>query len=125
MKISRRRWLGHFVFPLAQQSSRGRNFNHFGPGALGVKILINHVPGAVTELGNGNAIGPEEGPSVLKVLLDSKSAFMHQRVMPRAQQHEVLEIRFTTVRPVLDMVIVQKSSIMAAWEGAAVTVPRP
>jgi len=50
---------------------------------------------------------------------------MHQRMVPRAQQHEVFEICFTTVRPVFDMVIVQKSPIIAAREGAAVTVPRP
>ena len=49
---------------------------------------------------------------------------MHQRVVPRAQQHEVFKIRFTTVRPVFDMVIVQKSLIVAAREGAAVIVPR-
>ncbi len=28
-----------------------------GPGALGVKIHINHVPGTVTALRNGNAVG--------------------------------------------------------------------
>ena len=50
---------------------------------------------------------------------------MHQRVVPRTQQHEVLETGFTTVRPVFDMVIVQKPSIMAAREGTAVIVPRP
>ena len=82
-------------------------------------------PGGVTELGHGNAVGPQEGPSVLKVFLDSKSPFVHQRVVPRAQQHEVLEICFNTSRPVFDMVVVQKPSIMAARKGAAVTVPRP
>ena len=39
----------------------------------------------------------QEGPSVLKVLLDPESAFVHQSVVLRAQQHEVIEIRFTTV----------------------------
>jgi hypothetical protein len=60
----------------------------------------------VTELRNGNAVGPQKGPSVLKVFLDSKAPFVYQRVVPRAQQHEIIEIGFTTVRPVLDMVIV-------------------
>jgi len=97
--------------------SRWRWLEHFG------KILINHVLGTVTELGNSNAIGPQEAPSILKVFFDSKSSFMHQRVVPRAQQHEVFEIGFITVRPVFDMMIVQKPSIMAAREGTAVTVP--
>ena len=50
---------------------------------------------------------------------------MHQRVVPRAQQHEVVEIGFTTVRPVFNMVVVQIPLIVATREGAAVIVPRP
>ena len=45
-------------------------------------------------------------PSVLKVFLDSKASFVHQRMVPRAQQHEIVGTGFTTVRPVLNMVTV-------------------
>ena len=50
---------------------------------------------------------------------------MHQRVMLRAQQHQVLEARLAAVRPVFDVVAVKVAAVLAAREPAATIVPGP
>ncbi len=57
--------------------------------------VINHVIGVITTSRNGTAIGSFEVPMILVVALDTKTTFMHQPVMPRAKQHQVIETRFT------------------------------
>ena len=45
--------------------------------------------------------------------------------MLRAQQHQVVDARLATIGPVLDMVAVQETAIIAARECAATVVPGP
>ena len=73
----------------------------------------------------GNPIRPHEVPVVTKILLNAKTTFMHQRVMPGAQQHEVIQARLATIRPMLNMVTMQVTTISTAGESAAVVVSGP
>ena len=86
------------------QSSRGRN--------------------AVAALWNCPAVGLHKVPAVLEVALDAVAAFVHQRVMPGAQQHQVREAGFAVVRPMLDVMTVQEAVVVAARESAAAMVSR-
>ena len=70
----------------------------------------------------GNPIRPHEVPVVTEILLNAKATFMHQRVMPGAQQHQVIQARLATIRPMLNMVTMQVTAIATTGEGAAVVV---
>ena len=48
---------------------------------------------------------------------------MHERVVLRAQQHEVINGGLAAVRPVLYMVAIQEAAVLAARKHAMVTVP--
>ncbi len=58
--------------------------------------VINHVIGVITTSRNGTAIGSFEKPMILVVALDTKAAFVHQPVVSRTKQHQVIETCFTT-----------------------------
>lgn len=55
---------------------------------------------------DGDPVGSHEGPVVSEVLLDPEPTFVHKCVMLRAQQHEVIETRLTTIGPVFHMMAV-------------------
>ena len=76
MKIQRRRPLRYSFFRHAQQSSRGRIFDH---------------PGNISNLGYGYSIGPYEEPFVAVVPVDAEATLMNERVMLRAQKQKIIE----------------------------------
>ena len=78
----------------------------------------------VSALRDGNTVGSYEIPAILKVLFNTEAAFVYQRVMLRAERHQVIEACITTVGPVFDMVAVQVAAIITARESATVVVPR-
>jgi hypothetical protein len=45
----------------------------------------------ITGVRYGNAIRSQEDPVALKIRADAKTPFMHQRMMLRAQQHQVVQ----------------------------------
>ena len=67
-------------------------------------------------------------PAVFKINLAVLAAraveatLVNQAMMVAAQQYEVIEARFATIRPVLDMVTVAEFVTGAAWKPAT-TVP--
>ena len=76
MQIQRRRPFLNGIFHDAQQSSRGRIFNH---------------PGNISNLGYGYSIGPYEEPFVAVVPVDAEATLMNERVMLRAQKQKIIE----------------------------------
>ena len=78
----------------------------------------------IADLGHGDAVRSVEHPALIEVLIDPEAAFVHERVVLRAQQHQIIERRVAAVRPVLDMVNVQVPSVIAPGERAAVMVAR-
>ena len=77
----------------------------------------------VTTVRYGNTVGTKEGPVVLEVLFDTKAPFVHQRVVLRAQQHQLLHRRFAAIGPVFDVVDIDKALIAAPREAAGIFVP--
>ena len=65
----------------------------------------------------------DEKPAIWKVLVDAKAAFVHECVVPSAQQHQVVERGFAAGRPVLNMMGIEEATVSAARERAAVVVP--
>jgi hypothetical protein len=47
-----------------------------------------------------------------------ETALMHEVMMVPAQQYEVIEARFAAIRPVPDVVTIDKLVICTAWEAA-------
>ena len=52
-------------------------------------------------------------------LLTNKPTLVNKVVMVSAKQYQVVQTRFTTVRPVLYVVSVDKSGVRAAWEATS------
>ncbi len=84
---------------------------------------LENISGVAITVGHSDGVRPHKEPAVLKVLVDAKAAFVHQRVVLRAQQHQVVECGLSSVRPVLDMVAMQEALVSAARECTAVVVP--
>ena len=108
MQVHRFRWLQNEIFRDAQQSSTWR-------------IVVR--PGKITALRNRYPIGSLEVPAVIEVFFDPETTFVHQRVVIRTQQHQVIETRLATVRPVLDVMAMQVAAVLAARKRTAVTIP--
>lgn len=85
MQIDGRRRFPDEVFRNAQQSSRGRIF------VQGGNIAVDHVAQVIAAVGYRDAVRPQEIPAILEVLLDPEAALVHERVVLRAQQHQVVE----------------------------------
>ena len=81
-----------------------------------------HAPGVIAAIGHRDAVGPNKAPAVLKVLLNTKAAFMDERVMSGAQQNQVIDRGLATVRPVLDMMAIEEALVIAAGKRAAMIV---
>jgi len=62
------------------------------------------------------AIGIAETEAAVAISMHPKSAFMHQPVVPAAQQNEVIQVGFTTIRPVLNMMRIDKPPAGAAGQ---------
>lgn len=66
---------------------------------------------------DGNRGSPriaEGQPSV--GLLDGVAALVHEAVMAPAQEHEIRDLRLASARPVADVVRVEETAVLAAWE---------
>src|SRR5690606_17492675 len=59
---------------------------------------------------------PHEEPPIPIVLLDPEPALVHQRVMRRAEQDQILEARLPAVRPMLDVVRLDETLPTASRE---------
>ena len=71
--------------------------------------VIHRIAGAITASRNGTTIGPFEEPMILIVALETKTTFVHQSVVSRTKQHQVIELRFTTCGPVPDVMCIDKA----------------
>src|SRR5690606_41703987 len=67
---------------------------------------------------------PPEEPPVPIVLLDPEPALVHQRVMPRAQQDQILEARLPAARPMHHVMRFDETRSPTPREAAA-AIPRP
>ena len=92
---------------------------------MSVQVLGRRRHGNIADLGNGNAVRAEKGPIVTKVLLNGEATFVHERVMPGAEQQQVAEIRIALVAPVFDMVTVEEAKIPATGKRTGVVVSCP
>ena len=117
MKIVWCRRLVNEFFHCAQQSATWRIVSPLAD------VIINHVPGVITALGYRNAVRTVEGPVALEVLVDTKAPFVHQRVVLRAQQHQLVHHRLAAISPVVDVVDIDKALVATPWETASVLVP--
>jgi len=86
--------------------------------------LVEHVGGAISRARDNAAIGPAEIDALAAVVVDRETAFVHERVMIRAEQREIVETRLATVRPMLDVMPVDVTVIPAARKRAA-AIPGP
>ena len=122
MKIAwRRRFVNEF-FHSAQQSATWRI--DIPPALVLIGYVVIHpVPGVITAVRYGNAVRAEEGPVVLEVSVNPKAPFVHQRMVLRTQQHELVDRRLAAIGPVLDVVDVDKAFVAAPREAAGVLVP--
>jgi len=77
----------------------------------------------VTTFRYGNAVRTKESPVVLEIFLDTKAPFVHQRVVLRAQQQQLLDRRFATIGPVFDVVDIDKALVAASRETTGILVP--
>ncbi len=66
----------------------------------------------------------EKIPAIGTVCFDPAAAFVQQRMVGTTQQHEVRQLRFATVGPVLDMMTVDVAA-MRATRKAARTIAQP
>jgi hypothetical protein len=55
----------------------------------------------------------------VRILAAGKSSLMHQVMMVPTKQYQVIQTRFATIRPVLDVVSVYKSCVGAAGKATA------
>jgi hypothetical protein len=65
-----------------------------------------------------------EGDCAVLILAAGKATLMHEVMMVPAEQYEVIKTRITTVRPVFDVVSIDKPSVSTAWK-ATTFVPSP
>jgi len=79
-----------------------------------IHIIISRVLRTVTAGRHRTTVRPLEEPAIPVVLLDAEAAFVHQPVVPRAEQHQVPETRLATGRPVFDMVDIDEARMPAA-----------
>ena len=110
MQIRRRCRFPDEVFRHAQQSSRGR-------------IVVQ--PGNITDLGDSDAVGAKERPVVQEIPVDPEATLVHQRVMPGAQEQQVIDSGLAAVRPVLDVMALDETTVIVSREGASVVVSCP
>ena len=114
----RRRLLGHF-FQGAQQSATWRI------QVRAVEFGIDHVLRVIADVGYRDTVGPHEEPRIVEVFFDAEAALVHERMVSRAKQEQVVERGLTAVGPVLDVVAVEEAPVPAAGEAAAVPVSCP
>jgi len=69
------------------------------------------------------ALRIQKAPATVGEGLDGDLAFMNQAVMPSAKRHEIGELGFAAVSPVLDMMCIYVAAMRAAGKTAA-GVPR-
>ena len=62
---------------------------------------------------HGFSVGPPEILAIQVVFRYREAALVHQAMMARAQQQQIVETGLTAGRPVLDMVCIDKALIRA------------
>jgi len=96
----------------AQQSPRWGIVEQFGPRSRltgnFLNVVIHDVSRVITASRNGSSVRAFEEPAILVVTLDGKTTLVHPFVMLRTQQHQVIETRFATSRPVLNVMRIDK-----------------
>ena len=70
----------------------------------------------ITASRNGTSVRAFEEPVVLVVTLNRKTTLVHELVMLRTQQHQVVEACLATDRPVLNVMRVDKALVVTAGE---------
>jgi hypothetical protein len=73
----------------------------------------------ITACRYGDSVGPFEAPAIPVVSFDAKTTFMHESVMLRAQQHQVIQTCFAAGRPVLNVMGINETLVSAAREYAS------
>ena len=84
-----------------------------------VDIIIDHVLCPITAAWDGTSVGSFEEPAVLVVTFDTKTPFVHELMVTLAQQHQVLETRFTAGRPVSDVMGIDEARVVATRKHTA------
>ncbi len=87
-------------------------------------LSVQHVTRVITGLRHSDPIRSQEDPVILKVRLDAKTPFMHQRVVLRAHQQQIIERCLTLSGPMLNMVALQEAVMVTTREAAIVVVSR-
>jgi hypothetical protein len=65
------------------------------------------------------AIGPTEADAVVIGPLNAEPAFMHQSMVMAAEQNKIVDRGVTAIRPVLNVMRIDKAAMVAARETAA------
>lgn len=84
----------HKLFPPAKVRLRGVVQTVGGIGKT--DVLVDRVLGAIAAGGDRNPVRPLEHPAIKVVLLDTISAFVHEPVMARAEQHQIVQAGLAT-----------------------------
>ena len=116
MPISRWRRLRHDFFRIGQQSPRGGIIEQIGKL---FDVIIHRVLSVITAIWYGPPVRAPEEPVILVVTLDRKTTLVHEFVMLRTQQHQVVEARIAAGGPVLNVVCIDKAFVVAAGERTA------
>ena len=87
-------------------------------------LVVHPVDFSIPAGRHGNPIRPPEYPTILEVLVDAIVAFVHEAVMARAKEQQVVETRLAAGRPMPNMVRVGEATVPAAGK-RAVFVARP
>ena len=93
-------------------------------GTARIDFIVEHVRGTITAIRHGFSVGSPEIPAIQVVFRNREATFVHQSMMARAQQQQIVETDLTAGRPVLDMVCIDKALIRATRKYTA-PVPRP
>jgi len=127
MPINGRCRFRHKTFHSGQQSPTWGIIEQFGPRSRlrGTRsrstgnianAIIRDVLCTVSTGRNRPSVRPLEEPAVPVVAFDHESTFVHQLVMLRTQEHQVIEAGFTSGRPVLDMMRIDKACVVTTGE---------
>src|SRR5690606_18186643 len=89
-----------------------------------IDTIVRHLLRPIPARRHRTPVRPPEEPPVPTVLLDPEPALVHQRVMPRAQQDQILEARLPAARPMHHVMRFDETRSPTPREAAA-AIPRP
>ncbi len=93
----------------------------FKPDCKVASFQMKNVPAetSVAVVFDGFSVGQGERDLAGWMGLDAIALFMHQSMMPAAQQHQVVHGSFTAIRPVVDVMGIDEPGAVTAREAAA------